>query len=142
LLLRPWRPDDRQPFARMNADTDVMEFFVAPLTREQSDAFVDRIEAGFAEHGFGVWAVQELRTGAFVGFAGLLHQTFEAPFTPAFEIGYRFARPTWGQGYATEARPSGRELRLRARGPAGDRVDDGGRKRAVAGGHAQARHDP
>jgi RimJ/RimL family protein N-acetyltransferase len=103
LLLRPWRPDDRQPFARMNADTDVMEFFVAPLTREQSDAFVDRIEAGFAEHGFGVWAVEELRTGAFVGFAGLLHQTFEAPFTPAFEIGYRFARPTWGQGYATEA---------------------------------------
>jgi RimJ/RimL family protein N-acetyltransferase len=65
----------------MNADTDVMEFFVAPLTREQSDAFVDRIEAGFAEHGFGVWAVEELRTGAFVGFAGLLHQTFEAPFT-------------------------------------------------------------
>jgi RimJ/RimL family protein N-acetyltransferase len=49
LLLRSWRPDDRQAFARMNADPEVMEFFVAPLTREESDAFVDRIEAGFVE---------------------------------------------------------------------------------------------
>lgn len=103
LLLRSWRPADRQPFARMNADPEVMEFFVAPLSREESDAFVDRIEAGFAEHGFGVWAVEETSTGAFIGFAGLLHQTFEASFTPAFEIGYRLARQAWGQGYATEA---------------------------------------
>jgi len=103
LLLRPWRPEDRQPFAELNADPEVMEFFVSPMTREASDAFVDRIEAGFTEHGFGVWAVELLDRGAFIGFAGLLHQTFEAPFTPAFEIGYRLARPAWGQGYATEA---------------------------------------
>lgn len=103
LLLRSWRSSDRQPFARLNADSEVMEFFPSPLTRAESDGFVDRIEAGFAEHGFGVWAVEEMRTGAFIGFAGLLHQTFEAPFTPAFEIGYRFAKHAWGQGYATEA---------------------------------------
>jgi ribosomal-protein-alanine N-acetyltransferase len=50
-----------------------------------------------------VWAVEEISTGAFIGFTGLLHQTFEASFTPAFEIGYRFARHVWGRGYATEA---------------------------------------
>src|SRR3954451_15425045 len=103
LLLRSWRPADRQAFARMNADPEVMDFFVAPLTREESEGFLDRIEARFAEHGFGVWAVEEINTGEFIGFAGLLHQTFEASFTPAFEIGYRLARHAWGQGYATEA---------------------------------------
>jgi RimJ/RimL family protein N-acetyltransferase len=103
LLLRSWRSADRKAFARMNADPEVMEFFVAPLTATESHAFVDRIEAGFAEHGFGVWAVEEISTGEFIGFAGLLHQTFEASFTPAFEIGYRLARPAWGRGYATEA---------------------------------------
>jgi ribosomal-protein-alanine N-acetyltransferase len=103
LILRRWRPEDREPFARMNADPDVMEFFVVPMTRVESDAFADRIEAGFDEHGFGSWAVEEIATGRFIGFAGLLHQTFEAPFTPAFEIGYRLAKHAWGRGYATEA---------------------------------------
>ena len=102
LLLRPWRPEDREPFARLNADPAVMEFFPATLTREQSDAFADRIEAQFAEHGLGVWAVEDLGSGEFIGFAGLLHQTFEAPFTPAYEIGYRLARHAWGRGLATE----------------------------------------
>ena len=103
LLLRPWRPEDREPFARLNADAEVMEFFVSPLSREASDAFADRVESGFADRGFGPWAVEEIETGTFIGFAGLLHQSFEAAFTPAFEIGYRLARPAWGRGYATEA---------------------------------------
>src|SRR3954453_23990244 len=68
LLLRSWGSSDRQAFARMNADPEVMECFVAPLTREESDAFVDRLEAGFAEHGFGVWAVEEISTGELIVF--------------------------------------------------------------------------
>jgi RimJ/RimL family protein N-acetyltransferase len=87
----------------MNADPEVMEFFVKPMTREESDGLVDRLEAGFAERGFGVWALEEAASGTFIGFAGLMYQTFEAHFTPAFEIGYRLARQAWGKGYATEA---------------------------------------
>ena len=87
----------------MNADPVVMEFFVSPLTREDSDALVDRIQDGFAVRGFGLWAVEEIDTGTFIGFTGLMYQTFEAHFTPAFEIGYRLARHAWGRGYATEA---------------------------------------
>ena len=108
LLLRRWRPEDRAPFAALNADPEVMEHFPARLTRAESDAFVDRIEAGFAEHGFGLWAVEVQATGEFIGFTGLAVPSFEAPFTPAVEIGWRLARPAWGHGYASEA--AGRAL--------------------------------
>ena len=55
------------PFARINADPEAMEFFVSTMSREDSDAFVDRIEAGFVEHGFGLWAVEEVAAGRFIG---------------------------------------------------------------------------
>jgi ribosomal-protein-alanine N-acetyltransferase len=103
LVLRRWLQRDREPFAAMNADPEVMAHFPAPLTREESDALVDRIEAGFAEHGFGLWALEVRSTGAFIGFTGLAVPSFEAAFTPAVEIGWRLQRSAWGQGYATEA---------------------------------------
>jgi ribosomal-protein-alanine N-acetyltransferase len=103
LLLRHWQPEDRAPFAALNADPEVMEHFPAQLTRAESDAFVDRIEAGFAERGFGLWAVEVRATGEFIGFTGLSVPSFDAPFTPAVEIGWRLARPAWGHGYASEA---------------------------------------
>jgi ribosomal-protein-alanine N-acetyltransferase len=102
LRLRRWRPEDRAPFAALNADPEVMRYFPAPLTQEQSDAFVDRIEAAFDEHGYGLWAVEVLDSAPFIGFIGLAWQRFEAPFTPALEVGWRLAREHWGRGYAPE----------------------------------------
>ncbi len=55
-------------------------------------------------------------TGAFIGFVGLNPVPFEAPFTPAVEIGWRLARPYWGSGLATEAGARGTRSRLRASG--------------------------
>lgn len=103
LLLRRWRDDDREPFAALNADPEVMAYFPAPLDRAASDALVDRIEAGFTDHGFGMWALESLAEGSFVGFTGLAVPSFSAPFTPAVEVGWRLARPAWGHGFATEA---------------------------------------
>ena len=103
LILRPWTPNDREAFAQLNADPCVMEFFPATLSREESDATADRIEAHFAQHGFGFWAVELLGGPSFIGFTGLAVVPFEAPFTPGVEIGWRLAREQWGRGYATEA---------------------------------------
>jgi RimJ/RimL family protein N-acetyltransferase len=79
-----------------------MEHFPRPLTREESDELVDRIEAGFESRGFGIWAVEAREGGELLGFTGLAVPSFEAPFMPAVEVGWRLARPAWGHGYATE----------------------------------------
>jgi RimJ/RimL family protein N-acetyltransferase len=103
LLLRRWRAQDREPFAAMNADPVVMEHFPAPLSREESDAFVDRIEQQHEQRGWGLWALEVRETGRFIGFTGLAVPRFEAAFTPAVEVGWRLAREAWGLGYASEA---------------------------------------
>ncbi|WP_207455544.1 GNAT family N-acetyltransferase [Herbiconiux sp. SYSU D00978] len=103
LILRRWRDADRAPFAALNADPEVMRYFPATLDRQQSDAFVDRIEQHFDEHGYGLWALEHRGSGEFLGFVGLKLALFEAHFTPAPEVGWRLARAAWGQGYASEA---------------------------------------
>lgn len=101
--MRGWAPADREPFAAMNADPEVMAHFPAALSRAESDALVDRINDAFARDGFGLWALEVTETGAFIGFTGLITQTFEAHFTPAVEVGWRLTRTAWGHGYAGEA---------------------------------------
>ncbi len=101
LLLREWREDDRDAWAALNADPEVMEFFPNVLDRHQSDAAFDRIAATLDERGWGLWAAD--LDGRFVGFTGLAVPRFEAPFMPTVEIGWRFSREVWGHGYATEA---------------------------------------
>ncbi len=103
LVLRRWRRADREPFARINADPVVMEHFPSTLNRTESDAFADRIEAGFDERGYGLWAVELPGEASFIGFVGLALHDFPAHFTPAVEIGWRLARDHWGRGLATEA---------------------------------------
>lgn len=102
LFLRRWRPEDREPFAALNADPRVVEFLPGPLSRTESDERAARMEAHFQEHGFGLWAVEIPGVATFAGFVGLSVPRFEAHFTPCVEIGWRLAAPYWGRGYATE----------------------------------------
>ena len=102
LLLRRWRDRDREQFAALNADPVVMEHYPSLLTRAESDAAVDRIEASFDRRGFGNWAVEVPGVADSVGYIGLSVPAYDAPFMPAVEIGWRLDRRHWGRGYATE----------------------------------------
>jgi RimJ/RimL family protein N-acetyltransferase len=102
LILRQWRDDDLKPFAALNANAEVMRFFPAPLSRRQSGVFAARARDGIKQRGWGLWAVEVVESSQFIGFIGLADPRFDAHFTPAVEVGWRLARPAWGQGYATE----------------------------------------
>jgi RimJ/RimL family protein N-acetyltransferase len=101
LLLRRWRLSDRAPSAALNADPEVVRYFQRPLT--PSDHLADMADEDLKRQGWGLWALEQQATGRFIGFTGLARPTFEAPFTPAIEIGWRLARTAWGRGFATEA---------------------------------------
>jgi RimJ/RimL family protein N-acetyltransferase len=102
LLLRRWRDSDRLPLVAMNADPVVMEHYVAPWTEDESDAFLAR-ERDRVASGLGQWVVEVRGEGGFAGYVGMTIATFDAPFTPVPEIGWRLAHQYWGHGYATEA---------------------------------------
>jgi RimJ/RimL family protein N-acetyltransferase len=103
LRLRRWLPTDRDPFAALNADPAVMEYFPATLSREESNALATRIEGHFDRQGFGRWAGEISGGAPFAGFVGLSVPAFNAAFTPCVEIGWRLSVEHWGRGYASEA---------------------------------------
>ena len=104
LLLREWRDSDREPFAAMWADPEVMAFYAAPLgDRAASDSWIARMQAQFEARGFAYWALELPGEASLIGAIGLSRATFPAPFTQAVEIGWRLARAYWGKGYAFEA---------------------------------------
>jgi RimJ/RimL family protein N-acetyltransferase len=102
LILRPWQDSDLDPFAEMSADPEVMRFFEKCLTPEEAAAAVGRYRQSYEDEGFCFWAAELAGEARFVGVVGLGRLRYEAPFTPAVEIGWRLARPWWGRGLATE----------------------------------------
>lgn len=103
LCLRQWQPNDRAPFAALNADQRVMEYFPSPLDHAASDAMAERCQLLIHERGWGFWAVETKANRQFIGCVGLHIPSAELPFSPCVEVGWRLAYPFWGKGYATEA---------------------------------------
>jgi RimJ/RimL family protein N-acetyltransferase len=103
LRLRQWCDADREPFATMNTDGRVMEFYPVPLSRQASDAMVDRCRKLIDERGWGLWAVEVKADHTFIGYVGLHIPVPALPCSPCVEVGWRLAFEHWGHGYAGEA---------------------------------------
>jgi RimJ/RimL family protein N-acetyltransferase len=102
LLLRAWREEDVEPYARMCADPEVMRYLPTVLTREQSEEQIWRFVSHWERRRFGLWAVEEKATGSFMGFIGLSYQQDWPEGEHRTEVGWRLDRPFWGRGFATE----------------------------------------
>ena len=101
LRLCHWRDEHREPFATMNADGEVMRDLGGTISRDESDAKLNRYRAAFDRRGFGRWAIED-RRGEFLGYAGVMAHDDHA-LGAHCEIGWRLKRSAWGQGHATEA---------------------------------------
>ncbi len=107
IIFRQWKDEDREPFARMNADPLVMEYLPRHLDEKASNHLIDKFQAHFDKHGYGLYALERKEDAAFMGFTGLNTVEFTAPFTspkkPATEIAWRLDYEYWGKGYGSEA---------------------------------------
>lgn len=114
LLLRRWHVEDIEPFAALCSDPEVMRYIGSGTTRTraQAQASIEAFQRDWDEKGYGLWAVELREGGRFIGFTGLSEPTFLPEVMPAVEIGWRFARQSWGKGYASEAAQAALEYGL------------------------------
>src|SRR5258707_13642340 len=103
LRLRQWAPQDREPFAVMNADPEVMRYFAGVETRDGSFRAIDVWQSQLEERGWSNWAVEHVESRAFIGFVGLSEPRPPLPFMPAVEAGWRLPRGYWAKGLSTAA---------------------------------------
>ncbi len=102
LGFRNWTAADLESLAALNADPEVMAFFPSLKTKEESREILERLKASFLANKYTYFAVETVENKDFIGFIGLLQQTFEAEFTPCIDIGWRLKKSVWNKGYAVE----------------------------------------
>jgi RimJ/RimL family protein N-acetyltransferase len=104
LVLRPFVPADLDELAPLHAEES---FWWYPLrggmSKDDTDAFLERVIGRYETDGFGVEAVLHRDSGAMIGWAGLAVPHFLPDILPAVEVGWRLAPAARGRGLATEA---------------------------------------
>ena len=96
--LRAFTPADIDGVTELMTDADVMRFtgFREPQPEERIQEFLAKWCAA-EDAPWGVWCVEELGSGAFVGWSMLRPTTETDP-----ELGFMFLASQWGRGFATE----------------------------------------
>ncbi|PCJ00831.1 MAG: hypothetical protein COB15_01805 [Flavobacteriales bacterium] len=102
LGFRNWVDSDISLMTDISGDAEVMKYFPAVATPQQTAEFIVRMQVMFTENGFCYFAVDELSNNQFIGFIGLSHQDYDVEFAPFIDIGWRLDKNCWGKGFATE----------------------------------------
>ncbi|RUV40330.1 N-acetyltransferase, partial [Mesorhizobium sp. M5C.F.Ca.IN.020.29.1.1] len=98
LLLRQWKDEDVEPFARMNDDPRVVRYIAKLTDRSAIHAWINEQCEHFKKHGYGLWALERLDVAEFIGFCGVVNVAYQAHFTPAIEVSWRLHPDHWGHG--------------------------------------------
>lgn len=103
LIMRQWQATDFPAYAKINQNPEVMEFYPSMLTPEESHAQAEKFRLQIEQKGWGFWALSLKNDERFIGFVGLNDPTYDLPFSPCVEIGWRIDSAFWRKGYAYEA---------------------------------------
>ncbi|MBL7718688.1 MAG: GNAT family N-acetyltransferase [Flavipsychrobacter sp.] len=106
LVLREIVPGDSKALFAMDSDPEVHTYLGNnPITElQQAEKAIAHIRQQYLDNGIGRWAVIERASGELIGWAGLkLVKEVRGGHADYYDVGYRFAKPYWGQGYATES---------------------------------------
>ena len=100
LVLRGLRDDDLDDFVTIFGDAETVRYLGdgTPATPGEAWRNLAMCLGHWELRGYGLWGAEERATGRVVGRVGL----YNPEGWPGLEVGWAFARDTWGRGYATE----------------------------------------
>jgi [ribosomal protein S5]-alanine N-acetyltransferase len=100
LIIRRFKPEDAEAFYMLNADSEVIRYTANNNFKDLAEAenFIRNYDH-YEKYDFGRWAIELKSSGECMGWCGLRHR----PETQLTDLGYRYARKFWNQGFATEA---------------------------------------
>ncbi len=106
LILREILPEDEKAIFELDSDLNVQQFLGnKPIINiDQAREMISFIRQQYIDNGIGRWAVIEKSTNNFIGWAGL--KLIKVPIYNQcnyYDLGYRYIKRYWGQGFATEA---------------------------------------
>jgi ribosomal-protein-alanine N-acetyltransferase len=101
LLLRKFTLNDVGALEKVIGDPVAMEYYAAPFSREEVEAWITRNIGRYEKDGCGLWAMALRSSGELIGDCGCVVQQVED--ISELEIAYHTRRDLWANGFATEA---------------------------------------
>ena len=106
LFLREFEEADAPLIFELDSDPEVHRYLGNEPLKEitQADEVIRLIRSQYLERNIARWAVFEKENQQFIGWAGFKLNTEEINgFNNFYDLGYRFKKKSWGQGYASES---------------------------------------